>query len=628
MATSTATPTPPAADAPLPRWADELRRRYLRGEAWQFVLHGNVHDLNLVGGRLYTLSELLAQVLLERSKDTVILYNVSTGVRFGKRKLKIDGGLEDLILSKEPAKVLPLIERVLTTEDRVAVVLEYADSIAPASDTSFSTVDDRAAVVALHRWSLLGSLEKADSVVILTVENLSELNAKLVSNPRVGTVHVPMPNKAERAALIAHIDSDLSPADRDRLAEITAGLKLIQIRSILGTQDTPSDDKDERRKYLLDLLSPGTPPTAATLERADKLSQMTQGMTKEAIRKLIAPDGQPPAPSEDSRAEIDRLVAARKREIIERECSGLIEFVEPHHGFDVVGGMEEVKKDLLAVAANIRSGRRQRVPMGILFTGPMGTGKTFVAEAFAKECGLTTIKLKNFRSKWVGATEGNLEKILAVIQAIGQIIVVIDEGDRAFGNGDGGDTDGGTSSRVIGRIKEFMSDTENRGRVLFLIMTNRPDKLDIDIKRAGRIDRKIPFLYPQTAEEVVRVLEAQFRKNHVTTELVFPRDEAVVTPLCGYSNADIEAIVLTAADYAAQRDGSSALDVAVTLADFSQAAKDYLPSRDVLMIEYMELLAVFEASNRRMLPPKYAQVPVEELQARLALLRAQVGNRR
>ena len=159
--------------------------------------------------------------------------------------------------------------------------------------------------------------------------------------------------------------------------------------------------------------------------------------------------------------------------------------------------MDEVKKDLLLVAENIREGRRNRVPMGILFTGPMGTGKTFVAEAFAKECGLTTIKLKNFRSKWVGATEGNLERILSVIQAIGQIIVIIDEGDRAFGGGDG-DGDGGTCSRVIGRIKEFMSDTENRGRVLFVLMTNRPDKLDVDIKRAGRLDRKIPFLYPQT----------------------------------------------------------------------------------------------------------------------------------
>ena len=155
--------------------------------------------------------------------------------------------------------------------------------------------------------------------------------------------------------------------------------------------------------------------------------------------------------------------------------------------------MEEVKKDLMVIAESIREGRTSRVPMGILFTGPMGTGKTFVAEAFAKECGLTTIKLKNFRSKWVGATEGNLEKILNVIRAIGQVVVIIDEGDRAFGNTDG-EGDGGTSSRVIARIKEFMSDTSNRGRILFLVMTNRPDKLDVDLKRAGRLDRKIPFL--------------------------------------------------------------------------------------------------------------------------------------
>src|SRR4051812_13158197 len=124
----------------LPAWADELRRRYLRGESSQFVLHGNVHDVFLHQGKLYTLSEFLAQVLLDRSKESVILYNVSTGVRFAKRKLKLDG-LEELLLTKEPAKVLPLLERALTTEDKLAVILEYADTIAPAGDTSFSTID-------------------------------------------------------------------------------------------------------------------------------------------------------------------------------------------------------------------------------------------------------------------------------------------------------------------------------------------------------------------------------------------------------------------------------------------------------------------------------------------------------
>ncbi len=610
----------------LPSWAAELRRRYLRGEASQFVLHGNVHDLSLYNGQLYTLSELLSEALLARSKDTVALYNLSTGVRFTKRKMKLDG-YEDLILTKEPAKVLPLLERALTTEDKLAVIIEYADTVAPAGDTSFSTTDDRAAAVTLHRWSLLRALERADSIVILTLENLSELNPRLVSNPRVATVRVPMPDKSERAAAIRLLDGNLPDEDVDRLAEITAGLKLIQIKAILApAEQTPAEELAERKKYLIELLAGGAAPSKETLERADKLASITQGMSREQVRKLIAPDGKAPVakPGDGARAEIDKLVAARKREIIERECFGLIEFVEPQHGFEVVGGLDEVKKDLLLVADNIRAGRRNRCPMGILFTGPMGTGKTFVAEAFAKECGLTTIKLKNFRSKWVGATEGNLEKILSVIQAIGQIIVIIDEGDRAFGNSGDGDGDGGTSSRVIGRIKEFMSDPENRGRVLFILMTNRPDKLDVDIKRAGRLDRKIPFLYPQTADEVEGVLAAQFKRHKIKNEISFPRDRALSSPLVGYSNADLEAVALLASDYAAEHDP----DAPVTADEFSRAARDYLPSRDVTMLEYMELLAVFEASNRRMLPRKYADVPVEELQARLGLLRSQVGGRR
>jgi SpoVK/Ycf46/Vps4 family AAA+-type ATPase len=622
-------------DRTLPAWADEVRRRYLRGEAWEFVLHGNVHDVLLHEGQLVGVSEFLANVLLGPTKDTVLLYNLSTGVRFTKRKLNIDG-YEDLVLSKEPGKVLPLLERALTTEDRMGVILEYAETIVPMADVSFSTTDDRAAVVTLHRWSLLRQLEKADSIILLTTENLAELHGKIVGNPRVQAVRVPMPSLAERAAVIRHVDPSLGDADVARLAEVTAGLKAIQIKAILTPTTASAEDLGERVRYIESLLGgggpAGSPGAAALRERAEKLAAITRDMPREEVRRLIAPAGAPagqtaPAPdrAEPSEpSEIDRLVAARKREIIERECFGLIEFVEPQHGFDVVGGMEEVKRDLLAIARNIREGRRQRVPMGLLFTGPMGTGKTFVCEAFAKECGLTAIKLKNFRSKWVGATESNLERILSVIQAIGQIVVIIDEGDRAFGNQGDGEGDGGTSSRVIARLKEFMSDTDNRGRVLFVLMTNRPDKLDIDIKRAGRLDRKIPFLYPQTVAEVLPVLAAQLRKQRLKVERPIEEFEAQAEGLVGYSNADIEAIVLLAADYAAERSG----EVPLEPADLGRAVHDYLPSRDVEMIEYMELLAVFEASNRRMLPTKYAELPVEELQQRMQYLRLKVGGRR
>ncbi len=206
-----------ASDRVLPPWADEVRRRYLRGEAWEFILHGNVHDVVLHEGKLVTVSEFLGSVLLAPSKDTVMLFNLSTGTRFVKRKIAVDG-YEQLVLSKEPGKVLPLMERALTTEERVAVVLEYAESIVPAADVSLSSTDDRSSVITLHRWSLLRQLEKSDSIILLVAENLAELHPKLVSNPRVSTVRVPMPGKEERRALIAHVNPALGPDDVERLA--------------------------------------------------------------------------------------------------------------------------------------------------------------------------------------------------------------------------------------------------------------------------------------------------------------------------------------------------------------------------------------------------------------------------
>jgi SpoVK/Ycf46/Vps4 family AAA+-type ATPase len=436
-----------------------------------------------------------------------------------------------------------------------------------------------------------------------------------------------MPDRETRRAAARIVDPRLSEKEAERYADLTAGLKLLQIEAILAPPPPAEEDRAEREAFIAGLL--GTAGDAA--ERAKKLSQLTSGLTRDEIRALLAPGAADHAAAaaadaaDRARKEVDRLISRRKREILERECFGLVEFVEPQHDFSVVGGMEEVKKDLLLLADNIREGRTSRVPMGMLFTGPMGTGKTFVAEAFAKECGLPTIKLKNFRSKWVGATEGNLERILTVIKAIGQVVVIIDEGDRAFGNTDG-EGDGGTSSRVIARIKEFMSDTSNRGRILFLVMTNRPDKLDVDLKRAGRLDRKIPFLYSQAPEEVEAVAAALVKKNRLKSDVDFATiREAFSKKLVGYSNADVEAVILMANDDAARETGG---DAPVTAEHFLKAAADYFPSRDAELLEYMELLAVFEASSRRLLPAKYAHMTPEELDVRLRLLRATVGTRR
>jgi AAA+ superfamily predicted ATPase len=614
---------PMAAEIALPAWADELKRRYVRGESSVFVLFGNVHDKVLHGGKLLGVSDFLAQAVLEK-KDIIARYNVSAGCRLVKKPPGL-AGHEEMLLHRSTDKVLPGLERMLFTENNVGVVIDYAEMVSPAGDPSFFSETDRLALVTLQRWSIAPQLEGSDNIVLLLCEVPSELNPKIVANPRVAAVQVPMPTIDERRAAIRFINPSLEADWIERLADITAGLKIVQICGILRPPPPAAEDAESRFRYIKGLVGDE--------KRARRLASVTQGMAREEIHELVGVQATAAATaaaaSDEKREEHDAvldLIGKRKREIIERECFGLIEFVTPKHDFSLVGGIDEIKKELSLIARNIREGRTARVPMGLLFTGPMGTGKTFVAEAFAKESGLTTIKLKSFRSKWVGATESNLERILNVVQAIGNVIVVIDEADRSFGSGgDEGDGDGGTSSRVVARIKEFMSDTANRGRILFILMTNRPDKLDIDIKRAGRLDRKIPFLYPQTPEDVERVLEAQIRKHKLKTTLEFPRDrEAVSARVLGYSNADFEAIALLANDLAAERGPDSPLSAD----DFAKAVRDYLPSRDLEMLEYMELLAVFEASNRRMLPPKYAALSVDELQKRLDQLRVVCAGRR
>lgn len=609
----------------LPTWAEDLKNRYLRGESSMFILHGNVFDVVLNGDKMLGLTEFLTDVLLKDSRESIVVYNVSSGARFPK-KTETFADWQSISVETDKAKVLTMLERSIRLTEKTALIFEYTETIAPAGDPSFQMDADRASIVTLHRWSFLPEIERGDNIIILIAENIAELAPKIVSNPKISTIEIPMPDFETRKKVVQITDSRLSEEDFSRYAEVTAGLKSVQISSILTPPPQAEDDASDREEYISKLL--GNSPDAN--ERAHKLAALTAGMNRDEIKKLVAPDAKETNeeqinPLDRAKREADKLIAKRKREIIERECFGLVEFVTPEHGFEVVGGMEEVKKDLLVIAENIKKGNRSRVPMGILFTGPMGTGKTFVAEAFAKECGLTTIKMKNFRSKWVGATEGNLEKILSVIKAIGQVIVIIDEGDRAFGNTDG-DGDGGTSSRVIARIKEFMSDTTNRGRILFLVMTNRPDKLDVDLKRAGRLDRKIPFLYSQTPEEVEMVAKALLKKNKIKTDVdLSDLYNDFSAKLVGYSNADVEAVLLMANDDAARELGDNAN---VPKEFFTKAADDYFPSRDIELLDYMELLAVFESSSRRFLPLKYAEFTPELLDQKLRELRLRIGNRR
>ncbi|GAB2903948.1 ATP-binding protein [Uliginosibacterium flavum] len=607
MAGLEAAPVLAVGAGPLPEWAETIRRKYLGGEASIFILHGNIFDRVLSNGRLWELTDFLAHCVLWQSRERILHLDPTRGVR------ALKGKAEHLLEAPADGDWLAALESsVIGGSDKLALIVSYASSLMPAGDESFLSSHDRLNAVRLHRWSLDPALAAKDNIVFLLSESLVELNARLLSNPRIAAVEVPLPDFATREAAVKHVDPDASPSDAARLAQHAAGLRVIQLCQLLtpATQSTPDDAA--RTALIQQLL--GSSKDAD--ERARKLATLTQGMAVEDIRHLINPE-KPAADAApvDEYAEVLQVLHRRKREIIERECSGLIEFVESSHDLSAVGGNEAIKAELMQVAHAIKTGETNRVPMGMLFVGPMGCGKTFVAKAFVKSSGLSAVTLKNFRSKWVGSTESNLEKVLSMVKSLGPIIMIIDEGDRSFGAGSE-DGDSGTSSRIIARLKEFMSDTDNRGKVLFILMTNRPDKLDIDIKRAGRLDRKIPFFYPEDVAAVEASVLALAKRYRFSLQAV---ETSMLERLVGYSYADIEAVMLMANDLA-----QTAQTAEISLATLEQAITDYLPNRDRRMVEFMELQAVLESSRRSMLPRKYRELSEEALQLQIKQLRLEL----
>ena len=563
-----------------PSWAEELRDRYLSGEASMFLLHGNVRDVyawpaDKEGQEVeyLNLRDFLER-FLARSKEIVVYYNVSEGIvlpspamnrRFrtvANARRALEGNAPLDTWPRRTSEVLPLLESLVTDPaQRAAIVLDFVETIVPMGDMSFMGEGDKANLVALQRWSSDPALLQSDNLVILVSENLSDVHRRVVASTQLAPVNVPLPEEHVRHALIEATDQQgvTLEVEISSLAKVTAGLTLVQIR----------------------------------------------GLFRQA-RQSGAPVN-------------FRTVSRRKKSIIEQECHGLVEFVDPDHDFSHVGGMTEIKAALVRVSQAIKRGHRHRVPMGVLFVGPMGTGKTFLAEAFAAESGLTCIKLKNFREKWVGSTEGNLEKILQVVDGLGYVLLIIDEADRSMSSGSDGD--GGTSSRVIARLKEFMSDTSHRGRVVMMMMTNRPDKLDADLKRPGRFDLKIPFFFPENADDRRSVAEALVRK--IGLQLVDGATlDSVVEGTDGYSGAELEAVLLAAANNAADDDRAE-----VRQADLDQAVGDVIPSRDLRMLSYMEMLAVFESSSRHMLPPRFKDLDTQGVLARLDELRVALGGR-
>jgi ATPase family associated with various cellular activities (AAA) len=539
----------------LPAWATEAIALYECNAVSQFILYGNVNDRVVLppGSEpaLGSLADFLLRVLLPRF-DVVLSYDLGNGIRVEKGGEAFGSWprfREDSNLPKAPRAAVETLThyfryaanlaRLDGARLQVGCVIHAAHLLAPALPGGFN-YDLNALALLIRDWSADGLLTGHPLATFLLTENLHDLHPLLVNNPRAAALKVPLP----------------SPDDLARAFTILAGRHGSALAGFADGYTTPA--------------------------------RMLAGATLGSVERLVKTTAH-----QKRRLTVDDLAGLRQR-LVEQDCQGLIEFVEPRRTLHDLHGLESVKAWLRQDVALWRAGDLAALPMGYLLCGPVGTGKTFLAECLAGEAGRPVVKLGNFRDKWVGSTESNLEKVIRLLHALGSCIVFIDEADQALGRRGSDSGDAGVSGRVYSMLAQEMSDSRNRGRIVWCLATSRPDLIEVDLKRPGRIDVKIPLFPTATAREGFDLLQALCNQRGVSlpTES-FTELEPLIPEWLTPGAAESLAVK------AYRRMRSEALAPAEAL---RQCLVGYQPpvARDVLAFQIR--LAAAEASDREFVP--------------------------
>lgn len=573
----------------LPKWAVEMRDLFRSGSAAQFLIHGNVFDVVPHGGKLLSLPAFLDEVMFP-AYDVVLRYDRSRGVRATRGAEDWGGWLDQALgregnltsLLREPGSALELIDRYLLrtinlkalgtrspdaaaagkgAPQRIAVVIEFAEFVVPRGDALQLGGGFAANTVKVLGWANDPAITQANIVTVLISEGLHDLNGIVVDNPHAASLHVPLPDEAEMTAYV----------------------------QVLATTQFPE-------------LPAKTEVPFETL--GARLTGLSRVGARTAISLAIRND----------KALTAAWLSKIKKDLIERECQGLLEFIESPFTLDNVAGHDAVKDWLRQDTALLKRGALRALPMGYLIAGRIGTGKTFIVQCWAGEIGIPCVVLKNFRDRWVGATESNLEKIFAVLRAVGQVVVFVDEADQAAGKRGGGDDDSGLSGRVYSMLAKEMSDTTNRGRIIWVFATSRPDLLEVDLKRQGRLDVHIPLFAPQTPEEQAALLLA------IAKKLKFPLTAGDLPPFADgllLGGNELEGVLVRALRLHELSD-EPRRPIREILAD---VLKEVRPSPHTRKLEYMDLVAVKECTDARFLPARYRDLTPEELETQIDALR-------
>jgi SpoVK/Ycf46/Vps4 family AAA+-type ATPase len=391
--------------------------------------------------------------------DQLVLQSLADRNRQRERKLledEFDGTIRDTTgqptVALEFLRQLTLCSRSTDARGRafipenLLILIEAADMLLPAgsggADVAGLNAADRHRVIIARDWfGDPGFMTGRDSVILLA-ESRSLIHPRVTGIPQLLSVEVSAPDEAARLRYIHwHLDHEPRQpslwSTPDDLARLTAGLSIHALRQLLI----------------------GAAHAGGQLQPIDVIDKV-----EDFIQSQLGED--------------------------------VVEFSKPSHSLDDVIGFRRLKafigEELLP---RFRSSGADALP-GAAVAGPIGGGKTFIFEAVAAAMDVPVLVIKNIRSQWFGQTDVIFERLRRVLEALGKVIIFVDEADTQFG-GVGADAHE-TERRLTGKVQAMMSDPRLRGRVVWLLMTARIHRLSPDIRRPGRVgDLIIPILDPE-----------------------------------------------------------------------------------------------------------------------------------
>lgn len=236
------------------------------------------------------------------------------------------------------------------------------------------------------------------------------------------------------------------------------------------------------------------------------------------------------------------LVTNEKRRVI-AGIPGLTWYDPDPRGLDAIGGCGDLKTWCLQRKAAFSPRAREYglpTPKGLVLVGPPGTGKSLTAKCVGTALRMCVVRLDlgECKGKFVGESEANIRRALALAETVAPCVLWIDEIEKGLAGATGPQGDGGVSTDALGALLSWMQ--EKTAPVFVIATANDVRALPPELLRKGRFD-ELFFIDLPTHTERVEIVSASLKANKRSPESI--DCAAVARATDGFVGAEIAALV-------------------------------------------------------------------------------------